>query len=131
MKIYLKTFIVSFVTLISYNISAQNYAQEFINNQLFNGHKQIIYFSPATELIRTNVIAMDSVSDSVLLNVFNDEIIYQMTYFGLDVKPMSEKPTTLSENESTLEISQVELEEATIFDSIVDDLDKKKFSTKI
>ncbi|MBO6117780.1 MAG: hypothetical protein J6P44_04460 [Bacteroidales bacterium] len=121
-----KIWILTLITLLCCNLSAQKYAEEFLNNQRSKQTCEKIYLRPASELIKTDIITLDSVNDSTVLSIFNQELINSLKFYGFEVEQVQNYPSNLKDNEHTLEISQIELEEYPFYDSITDDMNPKQ-----
>ncbi len=109
------------IILLNINTFAQTTAMEFLNNQMNKSKKEIIYIKLTNNLIQTNITTIDDVNDSILLSIFNHEIVNSLEFYGLDVKEVNSYPDELKENEHTLEISQMEIEQYNFYDSITDE----------
>ena len=116
------------IAIITLPLTAQKEAERFLTNQMYDKTRDIIYFKPATDLIRTNISTLDSVSDTAVMGVYNREIVSSLRFFGFKVEEVTTFPNTLKDNEHTLTISQMEVEEYSFYDSIKDDeMPKLKF----
>ncbi len=116
------------IAMITLPLCAQKEAERFLTNQMYNKTRDIIYFKPITNLIHTNITTLDSVADTTVLGIYNREIVSSLKFFGFVVKEVSTFPNVLQDNEHTLTISQMEIEEYSFYDSITDDdMPKLKF----
>lgn len=115
-----KIWILTVITLLCCNLSAQKYANEFLSNQRSKKTCEKIYLKPATELLKTDINTFDGAEDSIVLRIFNQELINSLKFYGFEVEQITSYPTDLKENEHTLEISQIELEEYPFYDSVKD-----------
>lgn len=146
MKTNFKLLLNVFVVLISTTtVFAQSQAREFIESQNDTTLRQVVYLSCTNDLIKTNdkieemqgfssldkdvqdtlikkyTLILNDVNDDSIISTFKSEIIDQMTYLGFKVIPTNKEdfPKVLKNNESTLDIAQLELEEYSDIDSIM------------
>lgn len=146
MKTNFKLLLNVFVVLISTTtVFAQSQAREFIESQNDTTLRQVVYLSCTNDLIKTNdkiqemqgfssldkdvqdtlikkyTLILNDVKDDSIISTFKSEIIDQMTYLGFKVIPTNKEdfPKVLKNNESTLDIAQLELEEYSDIDSIM------------
>lgn len=141
-KLLLNVFIVLIGTT---TVFAQSQAREFVESQNDTTLRQVVYLSCTNDLIKTNdkiqemqgfssldkdvqdtlikkyTLILNDVKDDSIISTFKSEIIDQMTYLGFKVIPTNKEdfPKVLKNNESTLDIAQLELEEYNDIDSIM------------
>src|SRR5574344_874551 len=119
MKAQFKFIFIFTVLLISYNTTfSQKEAKEFINNQLNTNTQQIVYLKCTNELIKTDLNLLKDVKEDSIISIFKKEVVEQMNYLGFKVIETDVLPTNISNNESTVNIAQLEIEEYTDIDSI-------------
>lgn len=130
--------------LFTYNSSAQNHAIEFIANQRDTSTSEIIYVSFTETIYHTNstiasmpgfdelddktkkelrskyCLVLDFVNDSILLSTFKKTFISELEAYGFNVKECKSEnfPSELKQNEHTLDVAQLELEEFVTYDTI-------------
>ena len=114
-----KIWILSLIILFCGNSHAQKYAEEFLIKQRSNDKRETVYLIPAHEIIRTDLSLLNEAEDSAVLQTFNNTITQQLIFYGFNVKQVNELPDSLPENECSLEISQLEAEEYSFYDSVV------------
>lgn len=146
MKTKIKLLLNVFIVLASTTtVLSQNEAREFIESQKDTNLHQVVYISCTNELIKTNdkieemqgfssldkdvqdtlnkkyTLILNDVKDDSIIFTFKRELIDQLTYLGFKVIPTNEEsfPTVLKNNESTLNVAQLELEEYSDIDSIM------------
>ncbi|MEE1096982.1 MAG: hypothetical protein U0K83_01500, partial [Bacteroidales bacterium] len=124
--------------------NAQDFATEFLINQLRPSKCEVIYLSFTNNFYNTNStiaampgfddldeetkaefrekynLVIGKVNDSILLSQFKTKFISSLKSYGFDVRETAVEnfPTQLKENEHTLVVAQIELEEFVSYDTI-------------
>lgn len=119
-----KCLILMACVMLSCNTYAQRFANEFMSNQRDMKKRDVIYFTPSSSLIRTSLDNTKEIQDTIVLKLINEKIVSELKFYGFEVK-QTPAPDSLKNNEHTLAVSQVEIEEYQYYDSIKGELNEK------
>ena len=124
---YLKILTIGCLLLSSSIVFGQKYAKEFLNNQERNSTRTTVYLSVTDDVIKTNsqhVLSSSNIIDSIdnkqLVSTFYNELKAELKFLGFNVveKETYLPSTPLNDNEFSLYISQIEIEQTEQMDSI-------------